>query len=44
MKLGMTITIADIKNLSKEGPCKINSLDFIIFMTSDEKKQRIETS
>ena len=28
MKLGNMITIADIKNLFKKGPCRIRCLDF----------------
>ena len=36
MKLGMTITIADMKNLLKEGSCRVSCLDFRILKTLGE--------
>ena len=35
MKLGTMITIADMKNLLKEEPCRISCLDFRILMTGE---------
>ena len=39
MKLGKTITIADMKNLSKDGPYRISCFDFIILMTFGENEE-----